>query len=69
MYHISSFQHPPQGLGEQRVLTRIWPRYRVSASARNRLELNVDMTFFKAVKKKLVKYFRPKYWDFFFSHL
>lgn len=57
MYHITSFQHPPQGLREwsaDQNLAQI-----VSASARislNRLELNVDVAFFKTVKKKLVKY-------------
>lgn len=53
---------------EQGVLPRIWPRYRVSPSARishNRLELNVHVAFFKTVKENLVKYCGPKYWGFF----
>lgn len=53
---------------EQRGLSRIWPRYGVSPSARishNRLELNADVAFFKTVKKKLVNYCELKYWGFF----
>lgn len=66
MYHITSFQHPPQGLTESR---ECWPEFGPGTESALQpgsvsTELNVDVAFFKTVKKKLVKYCGPV-WGFF----